>query len=241
MLFYLDDKEFGRFFINTRRGMTRVSFHWKDGQLYMALPPGVPKDEVLRLLDKNREPLRQLRDKAAGAQVRYHAGQRIECLGCAVTLGEQSHNENVVVFGVNPDNKNEFYVNVPAGTDFDSPEARKNIARILLKLMHYEAEERLLPFAQQVAQEVGAHPLRFEVGRGLRKLGHCTQQGVIQLSRALMFLPQPLARHIICHELAHLTHMNHSAAFHALVNRYDGGKEKELEHAVRTFPFPVPR
>ena len=72
-----------------------------------------------------------------------------------------------------------------------------------------------------------------------RKLGHCTTKPVIQLSRNLMFLPEPLVRYIICHELAHLTHMNHSPQFHALCNQYCNGKEKELERQLRQFHFPI--
>ena len=78
-----------------------------------------------------------------------------------------------------------------------------------------------------------------QVGRGMRKLGHCTAKKVIQLSRNLMFLPEPLVRYIICHELAHLTHMNHSPQFHALCDRYTGGHEKELEKQLRHFHFPI--
>jgi len=75
----------------------------------------------------------------------------------------------------------------------------------------------------------------------MRKLGHCTSKKVIQLSRNLMFMPEELIRYIICHELAHLTHMNHSPQFHALVDEYTGGREKELERQLRQFRFPIAR
>ena len=73
----------------------------------------------------------------------------------------------------------------------------------------------------------------------MHKLGHCTNKGIIQLSRNVMFLTQPLVNLIICHELAHLKHMNHSAAFHALCNTYLGGHEKELESQLKRFPWPI--
>jgi predicted metal-dependent hydrolase len=54
-----------------------------------------------------------------------------------------------------------------------------------------------------------------------------------------MFLPEHLIRYIICHELAHLTHMNHSPEFHALCNQYCDGQEKQLEQQLRQFRFPI--
>jgi predicted metal-dependent hydrolase len=54
-----------------------------------------------------------------------------------------------------------------------------------------------------------------------------------------MLLPEHLVRYIILHEYAHLTHMDHSPAFHALVNQYTGGKEKELEKELKQFVWPI--
>ena len=98
---------------------------------------------------------------------------------------------------------------------------------------------KLLPFAQEIANGLGVSPAGFELGRGMRKLGHCTSKRVIQLSRNLVLLPEELVRYIVCHELAHLTHMNHSPQFHALCNQYCGGKEKELEQKLRQFRWPI--
>ena len=75
----------------------------------------------------------------------------------------------------------------------------------------------------------------------MRKLGHCTTGKVIQLSRAVMMLPPDLVDLVICHELAHLTHMDHSAAFHALCNSYLGGRERSLDKRLRSFNWPVRR
>ena len=77
----------------------------------------------------------------------------------------------------------------------------------------------------------------------MSKLGHCTarEPRTIQLSRNLMFLSERLVRYVICHELAHLTHMNHSPEFHALVDRYTGGRERELEQELKHYPWPIVR
>ena len=52
-------------------------------------------------------------------------------------------------------------------------------------------------------------------------------------------MPADLRRFVVCHELAHLSEMNHSAAFHRLCDSYLGGREAELNRAVKAFRFPV--
>ena len=129
---------------------------------------------------------------------------------------------------------------VPHGIDLTTHSSKEWVSKALKTVARNEAT-RLLPLAQSVAARLGVAPERFEIGRGLRKLGHCTPKRVIQLSANLVFLPEDLIEYIICHELAHLTHMNHSPQFHALVNKYVNGQEKALERKLRAFQWPVIR
>lgn len=45
------------------------------------------------------------------------------------------------------------------------------------------------------------------------KWGHCTAEGRIQYNWLIMLAPDAVIDYMICHEVCHLTHMNHSAAF----------------------------
>ncbi len=123
--------------------------------------------------------------------------------------------------------------------DLDDDNVTRTISHVIGRAMEVQAHAVLLPLARQVAGELGLQPAGFEVGRGMRKMGHCTARRVIQLSRNLMFMPEALIRYVICHELAHLTHMNHSPEFHALCNQYTGGHEQELEQQLRQFRWPI--
>ena len=98
----------------------------------------------------------------------------------------------------------------------------------------------LINYAWQVAEELNIKPSSFVASNGFRRLGTCnvaTKQ--IRLSYALLFMPEHLVRYIICHELAHLTHPNHSKEFHELCNKLVGGKEKEYSREVNHFEWPV--
>lgn len=236
MRYYYDDNEFGRVLIHTRRGMRNITARWQGDVLHLNAPVGVMGDDVKRALDALRPRLRS--SKAQQPQVSFRVGQVITCFRCQVRLDSQSRLPDKMLFGHDGDL---LSLALPVKVDLDSDLGRRIVTRGLQVLMERQAARLLLPYADQVAQSLGVAPHHFEVGHGMRKLGHCTPQRVIQLSRNLMFLPEHLVRYIICHELAHLTHMNHSPRFHALVDHYTGGREKELEQELKHFHWPIQR
>lgn len=109
----------------------------------------------------------------------------------------------------------------------------------VLVCAHNAALLFLVPRAEQLARRIGFNAIEWKVGNAKKTLGSCTGRGSINLSSRLVFLPEELADFVVYHELAHLTHMNHSAAFHRLVDTYVGGREAELSAALRAFRFPV--
>lgn len=61
--------------------------------------------------------------------------------------------------------------------------------------------------------------------------GSCTSGKSLSLNWRLLLLPPPLQDYIIYHELAHLTHMDHSGRFHKLLHAYDP-RAAEHDHLV---------
>ncbi len=231
---YIEDKEFGKIYVELRRGMTSVRFTYHaDGNLLMRAPLGVSVADLQRMVDANRERLRRL-PRPEG--VTFHFGQTIECYKCRVVIERQSRMPGYILNHWEGDT---LHLQVHESANLDDDTVKRTLSSVIGRAMEVQAHAVLLPLAQQVADELGLKPAGFEVGRGMRKLGHCTAKKIIQLSRNLMFLPEPLIRYIICHELAHLTHMNHSPQFHALCDQYCDGKEKELERQLRQFRFPI--
>jgi predicted metal-dependent hydrolase len=231
---YIEDKEFGKIHVELRRGMTSVRFTYHaDGQLLMRAPLGASVGDLQRMVDMNRERLRTL---PRPDSVTFHLGQVIECYKCRIVIESQSRMPGYILNHWDGDT---LHLQVHESANLDDENVKRTLSSAIGRAMDVQAHAVLLPFAQRVANELSVKPAGFEVGRGMRKLGHCTAKRVIQLSRNLMFLPEPLVRYVICHELAHLTHMNHSPQFHALVNQYTDGHEKDLEQQLRHFPFPI--
>lgn len=84
-------------------------------------------------------------------------------------------------------------------------------------------EERLAEDAWQVVRRRGTpHGLE---PRGVRirdqrtLWGSCGRDQVIRLDRKLTRVPKPVFEYVVVHELCHLQHRDHSAAFWALVKR----------------------
>ena len=231
---YIEDKEFGKIHVELRRGMTSVRFTYHaDGNLLMRAPLGVSVADLQRMVDINREGLRRLPQPAG---VTFTVGQVIECYKCRVVIESQSRMPGYILNHWEGDT---LHLQVHESADLGDEGIKRTISSVIGRAMEVQAHASLLPLARQVAEELGVAPAGFEVGRGMRKLGHCTAKRVIQLSRNLIFMPEALIRYIICHELAHLTHMNHSPEFHALCNRYTGGHERDLERQLRQFRFPI--
>lgn len=231
---FIEDEEFGKIYVELRRGMTSVRFTYHaDGNLLMRAPLGASVADLKRMVDVNREQLRQL---PRPESVSFHIGQVIECFSCRVVIGGQCKMPGYILNHWEGDT---LHLQIHESADLADENIKRTISRVIGRAMEVQAHAVLLPFARRVADELGLNPAGFEIGRGMRKLGHCTSKKIIQLSRNLMFLPEELIRYIICHELAHLTHMNHSAQFHILCNQYTGGHEKELEKQLRQFRFPI--
>lgn len=231
---YIEDKEFGKIHVELRRGMTSVRFTYHaDGHLLMRAPLGVSVADMQRMVDMNRE---RLRTFPRPDSVTFHLRQVIECYKCRVIIESQSRMPGYILNHWEGDT---LHLQVHESANLEDDNVKRPLSSVIGRAMDVQAHAVLLPFAQRVADELGLQPAGFEVGRGMRKLGHCTSRNVIQLSRNLMFMPEELVHYIICHELAHITHKNHSPQFHALCDKYCGGKEKALERQLRQFRFPI--
>jgi predicted metal-dependent hydrolase len=80
--------------------------------------------------------------------------------------------------------------------------------------------------------------LQFRIQKS--RWGSRSASGTISLNACLLFLEEPLVRHILLHELCHTVHMNHSNDFWGLVARFDPHWKQNASLARRAF-IRVPR
>ena len=79
------------------------------------------------------------------------------------------------------------------------------------------AAEVLTPRVRLWERRMGLQVKSISYTAAKRRWGSMRADGCLRLNAALMHCPMALCDYVIVHELAHLTHPDHSPAFHALV------------------------
>ncbi len=97
-------------------------------------------------------------------------------------------------------------------------------------------------FEQQLrslASQLRLHVNRVRIASQRGRWGSCSSQKNINLNCRLLLLPPHLVQHVMYHELCHLTHMNHSPAYRALLGTVSPQwkeHEKSLDVAWKDLP-----
>jgi predicted metal-dependent hydrolase len=94
------------------------------------------------------------------------------------------------------------------------------LPRRVMDFLRAEARPRLGARLRARAGDMGLTPARLDLRDTRSRWGSCTRDGRIMLSWRLVMAPVDVQDYVIVHELAHLRHFDHSAAFWTLVDRY---------------------
>ena len=110
-------------------------------------------------------------------------------------------------------------VGIGSALDWESAVVQRSLLKIVFSVGKVLAPRLLVEPAKEIALSNGFLPTAWRISKARRRtLGSCSSKGVISFSPLLVFFPEELRRYIICHELAHLLHFNHSKDFHARCN-----------------------
>jgi predicted metal-dependent hydrolase len=92
----------------------------------------------------------------------------------------------------------------------------------LLRWLKDEARTLFDCETQEFAAKIGVFVPPIGIGDPVSRWGSCAPSGQIRYSWRLILAPSFVRRATIAHEVAHRVHMNHGAAFHALVKKTYG-------------------
>lgn len=82
------------------------------------------------------------------------------------------------------------------------------------------AEAELPPRLAAWAEIMGLEPASVRITSAEKRLGSCSADGRICLSFHLLRWPEAVVDYVLVHELAHMRHHDHSAAFYAEIERW---------------------
>ena len=102
-----------------------------------------------------------------------------------------------------------------------------------IEALRREAKRILPAMVERLARQYGFRYGRVTIRATRSKWGCCTSQNNLSLSLFLRTLPTYLQEFVVLHELCHTVHHNHSAEFHALLNKVTGGREAELSRQLK--------
>lgn len=222
-----------RVVVTVRANSRSFTARWHNGVVRCSCPPGVTRVDLIRALDAMAPRLLKRRPTLS-----YSLDTPVEMPGFTIRFapGRPASRRLQATIGTA-----EATIAVPPALDLAAAETVIAASALIRRIAARVAPAILLPEAAGIAAGIGVSPARWEISSGLRVLGRCSVARVIALSSAVLFLPLDLRRYIVCHELAHLTEMNHSPRFHAICDAYCGGREKALAAALRRFSWPVLR
>lgn len=229
----LQHKVLGTVLVTVRQNSRHVSARWKSGQVSVNVPQGIRIPELHRILDDLTPRL-----IATRPAVTYHDGQELLFPYVDFVIRRQNFAPAKILGTASVPVSS---VEVGSDWDFGQENTSRAISDMLCKIARKIAPEVLIPRAKELADRIGRHPVGWTISSGHRTLGQCSGKGIISLSYVLLFLPADLCDYVIYHELTHLSEMNHSDAFHTLLNDYLDGRETSLRRKLQAYMWPVLR
>ena len=215
-----------------RFGRRGVGLKVDETGLTVSAPSTMPLAKVEALVrESERWILRKIAEWSHRkiAPVQWREGERIAFLGGGLTLrlarGARSRADR---------KEAELWVVTRNGS---AAEIEQAVVRWYKRIAHAYLAERLKALATAAGLALPA----LTISSAMARWGSCSSKREVRLAWRLMKAPPDLLDYVICHELAHLRHMNHSNAFWAEVGRqcpdYRQRRTRlnEMDHLYRTF------
>lgn len=161
------------------------------------------------LLEKSHWILNKLAQREANQvhPIVWQMGEQLLYLGQDLTLEVHQNTKNKALLH-------------EAGRLVVATSAPENAMLIARKVVQWYQKQALQDFArrlQLLSAKLGVPTPALMLSNARTRWGSCNSRGEVRLSWRLLQAPPHIINYVICHELAHLKEMNHSAKFYAVV------------------------
>jgi predicted metal-dependent hydrolase len=193
-----------------RRGRRGVGLRVDENGLTVSAPLSMPVARIEAVVRESEswvlKKIDQWRSRRA-PPVEWREGARLPFLGGGLTLrlflAARARAERV-------DGEIVAFVR-----SFDEAEVKRVVVAWYKRAAHAYLHARVLDLGQRARLD----PPKLLISSALGRWGSCNTRREVRLAWRLVKAPAELVDYVVCHELAHLRHMNHSPAFWAEVER----------------------
>jgi Predicted metal-dependent hydrolase len=200
-------------FILDRGRRSRAVLAVNEGRLTVRVPEGFGVDKIKRFIEDNLEWVEKnlsLSAKQSGLPVTFEDGEEIRLLG-----------EPLVITAVKSDRyfkpKTEDGKLMVAVCDDSSHEYMiRQVQTYIVMLANSEITESM----KRLTKLTGLYPKKITVKDLSASWGRCSSSGNISINYKVVTYSKAHIDYVCIHELCHLRHMDHSADFWALVEKY---------------------
>ena len=186
---------------------------WPSAEVEVVIPEGYKKGRLDKLIESHREWINQ---KVKGFRLsrKIHRPRSIN-LRALEQRWSIRYDSKAVVDRLTVIENKAFQLTV-----LGNIETTEAINQVLNEWVNRKAKQFLQCVLGELGKKLGITYNRVTIRRQKTVWGSCSGKKNINLNQNLMFLPIPMARHTLVHELCHIRQMNHSSKFWALLERY---------------------
>ena len=222
----------------SRRRRKTVEISLNGGSVRVAAPWKLSDDELRKIVLK-RAPwiLKHMgEERTPDSTMRFVSGDRLPYMGRSVSLVVNSADVPAPV--VRFDHWR-FLISTPR--DMSDDDGHDEIRRAIVEWYRKRAMARLTGYVDAWWDRLGkSSRSQILIGDQKRRWGSCASDGTLRFSWRVMMLEPALIEYVVVHELAHLTHFNHSADYWGLVSSVlpdVNERRQRIREASRTLPL----
>lgn len=203
----------------TRKAVKNINIRVRaDGSVGVSAGQRIPKEEIETVLQRKAEFLLKALDHFAAQPARpdpgdYKPGAVVYLLGKPYTMTLMQGMSNGVV-----ENEENLVLTV---TDLQAPSLRIKTMEAFLKARCLEVTEALCQRIQPAMAPLGVPMPEIRVRSMTSRWGSCKPSACrVTFARQLVGAPLACVEYVVCHELVHFLHPNHSKAFYACLTAF---------------------
>ncbi len=195
-----------------RRSRRTIGLKITDDGLVVHAPRRIFEFELQRILQEKAKWIidkLEARKKNYVPPIAWADGEMLTLHGNLIQLSVMQHSKN---------KQPEFSNNV---LTIASPDANIHAA-VSRKAIQWYKKQALPDFARRLeifSAKLGVKTPPLMLSNAQSRWGSCSSRGDVRLNWRLLQAPPHIINYVICHELAHLKEMNHSAKFWAVVEQ----------------------